>query len=101
MIVRRMRPAVESGRTLPLPNGKLARALVAAIGAGWLVFAPLAIAAERNPALEAVQAQCIQEGMLRGYSGEALKGYVNACTEVKRHAPPPDLNQFSADPGAC
>ena len=101
MIVQRKRPTLALGRMEPRLRSKLARALVAATGASGLVFASLAVAAERNPALEAVQAQCIQEGMLRGYSGEALKQYVNACTEVKRHAPPPDLKQFSADPGAC
>ena len=82
-------------------NGGLARGLMAAMLAGGILSAPLVVAAERNPALEFVQAQCIQEGMLRGFAGEALKGYVNACVEVKRHAPPPDLRQYSADPAAC
>ena len=80
---------------------KPARAFIAAVSAGGIMCASLAVAAERNPVLEAVQAQCIQEGMLRGFVGEALKGYVNACAEVKRNAPPPDLKQFSAEPAAC
>jgi hypothetical protein len=76
--------------------------LAAAICAGGLMAgAALAAAAERNSALEAVQAQCIQEGMLRGFAGEALKGYVNSCVEVKHNAPAPDLKQFSAEPAAC
>ena len=85
----------------PLTNGKLSRALIAAVSAGGMVLALLAVAAERNPVLEAVQAQCIQEGMLRGFVGAALKGYVNACAEVKRNAHPPDPKQFSAEPAAC
>lgn len=61
----------------------------------------LALAAERDPVLEAAQAQCIQEGMLRGFSGEALKNFVSACAETKRNAPPRDLKPFAAEPGAC
>ncbi len=82
-------------------NRKPARALTATVYAGGILFASLTVAAERNPVLEVVQAQCIQEGMLRGFVGEALTGYVNACAELKRNAPPPDLKQFSADPAAC
>ena len=73
----------------------------AAILAGGMVPALLAVAAERNPVLEAMQSLCIQEAMVRGHSGEAMKGYVNACVEVKRKAPPPDLKQFVAEPAAC
>ena len=59
------------------------------------------VAAERDPMLEAAQAQCIQEGMLRGFSGEALKKFVSTCAEARRNAPPRDLTPFSAEPGAC
>jgi hypothetical protein len=82
--------------------GKFRRPLTVALFACAMEFAALAVAAERNPVLELVQAQCIQEGMLRGFVGERLKGYVNACVEVKRNAPPPpDLRQFTAEPAAC
>jgi hypothetical protein len=64
-------------------------------------FAQTAASAERNPLLEVMQAQCIQEAMLRGFVGEALKGYVNTCVELKRKAPPPDPGLFSADPAVC
>lgn len=60
-----------------------------------------ALAAERDPVLEAVQAHCIQEGMVRGFSGESLKEFVARCTETRRHAPPPDLRPFAAEPAAC
>jgi len=83
----------------PPMNGK--RMVAAAICAGGLAVAALAAAAERDPVVEALQARCIQEGMLRGFAGEALKGYVNSCVELKRNAPPPDLKQFSAEPAAC
>ncbi len=46
----------------------------AAILAGGMMSALLAVAAERNPALEVEQAQCIQEAMLRGHSGESRRG---------------------------
>ena len=84
-----------------MTNGKPARVLTATVYAGGILFASLTVAAERNPVLEVEQAQCIQEGMLRGFVGEALTGYVNACAELKRNPPPPDLKQFSADPAAC
>lgn len=84
-----------------LIRGKPGRAITAALIAAGMVVATLAVAAERSPALELVQAQCIQEGMLRGYAGEGLKGYVNTCVEVKRNAPSPDLRRFSAEPAAC
>ena len=59
-----------------------------------------AVAAERDPALEAAQAHCIQEGMLRGFSGEALQKFVISCAATKR-VTPRDLQPFAADPGAC
>ena len=84
-----------------LTNARLGRALAAAMFAGGIALAALAVAAERNPAVEFVQAQCIQEGMLRGNSGEALKRYVDTCVELRRNAPPPDLRPFSEDNAAC
>lgn len=73
----------------------------AACLAAGIFFASLAGAAERDPVLEVMQAQCIQEGMVRGNTGESLKSFVNRCVEVKRHAPPPEFKHFSADPAAC
>ncbi len=84
-----------------LTNRILGRTLGAAMFTGAMAYALASVAAERDPILEFVQAQCIQEAMVRGHSGEALKGYVNSCVEVKRHAPPPDLKQFFAVPAAC
>jgi hypothetical protein len=81
------------------PAMRLVRATMLAIAA--VAAAAPAVAAERDPVLEAAQAQCIQEGMLRGFSGEALKTYVSACAETKRNAPPRDLKPFAAEPGAC
>ena len=101
MIIKANPREAEAVRPRVLTNGRLAGGLMAALLAGGILSAPLAVAAERNPALEFVQAQCIQEGMLRGFAGEALKGYVNACVEIKRNAPPPDLRQYSPDPAAC
>ena len=59
-----------------------------------------AVADERDPALEAAQAHCIQEGMLRGFSGEALQKFVVTCAVTKR-VTPRDLQPFAADPAAC
>jgi hypothetical protein len=62
---------------------------------------PLAAEPERSPVIEFLQAQCIQEAMLRGFVGESMKGFVHACVELKRQLPAPDPRLYSADPGAC
>jgi hypothetical protein len=80
---------------------KLGRALTVAMIAGGMVLTAFAVAAEHDPILEMARAQCIQEGMLQGFAGEALKNYVNACAATKRNVPRPDLKPFSADPAAC
>ena len=73
--------------------------LLACLLAG--AFAAPAGSVERNPVLETMQAQCIQEAMVRGFVGEAMKGFVNTCVELKRKAPAPDPKLFSADPAVC
>ncbi|MDB5808720.1 MAG: hypothetical protein JWN94_842 [Betaproteobacteria bacterium] len=62
---------------------------------------PLAAEPERSPVIEFLQAQCIQEAMLRGFVGESMKGFVHACVELKRQLPAPDPRLYSADSGAC
>jgi hypothetical protein len=74
---------------------------------GCLIFAAgvlsalQCLAAERDPVLEMAQAECIQQGMLAGVVGEALKDYVHACAAKKRNAPAREPRQFAADPAAC
>jgi hypothetical protein len=85
---------------LPPKRSKL-RALVLPLMVGGMVMAAWAAAAERDPVLDVLQARCIQEGMLRGVNGEALKNFVAMCVETRRKAPNRDLQPFSADPGAC
>ena len=83
-------------------KGKFRRSLAVAImGAGGIAVASLTVAAERDSVLEILQAQCIQEGMLRGFAGESLKGFVNTCVELKRNAPPSELKRFSVEPAVC
>jgi hypothetical protein len=81
--------------------GPAGRAAAVVVIAGSTVLLPAAAAAERDPALEAAQAQCIQEGMLRGFSGETLRNFVSICAQARRNAPPRDLKPFDGEPGAC
>ncbi len=73
----------------------------AAFIAGAMVYAWNAAAADARPVMEALQAQCIQEAMLRGAVGERLKGYVDSCVKAKARTPLQDLQPFSTDTPAC
>ena len=58
-------------------------------------------AAESPAGLEAMQASCIQEAMVRGIVGERLKGYVDSCVKAKGAPPLPDVKPQSTDTPAC
>ncbi|MBC8007658.1 MAG: hypothetical protein H7X76_06400 [Prolixibacteraceae bacterium] len=64
-------------------------------------FAIDATAADTRAATEAVQAQCIQEAMLRGAIGERLKGYVDSCVKSRGVTPLPELKPIATDTPAC
>ena len=68
---------------------------------GATVCAGDGAAAESRPTLDAVQAICIQEAMLRGAIGERLKGYVDSCVKTKSPAPLQDVKPESTDTPAC
>jgi len=52
--------------------------------------------AEPATSSEAVQAQCIEEAMLRRYSCETLKGYVDTSARSKAPIPMPAPTLFVA-----
>ena len=58
-------------------------------------------AAEQRPASDAVQAQCIQEAMLRGAIGERLQGYVDACVKSRGGSATPAVKPEVTDTPAC
>ena len=73
----------------------LKRLIVAAIVAiAASAGVPHALAADRDPVLEAAQAHCIQEGMLRGFAGDALQKFVITCAATKR-VTPRDVQPFA------
>ena len=84
-----------------LTAGKTARALTAAAVLGAVAYSPAAVTAEAAPAPEKLQALCIQEAMLRGLSGDALKGYFDSCVKAKAAIPLPDQRPLSSETLAC
>jgi len=84
-----------------LTAGKTARALAAAAVLGAVAYSPAAVAAEAAPTPEVLQALCIQEAMLRGLSGDALKGYFDSCVKAKAAFPMPDQRPSSSETPAC
>lgn len=80
---------------------KAVRMIGSLIFAGAVMTASAVLAAGRDPILEMAQAECIQQGMLAGVVGEALKSYVNACAEKKRNSLLREPGQFLSDPAAC
>jgi len=73
----------------------VAACVLAAAACGW------AAAADTRPSLETLQAQCIQEAMLRGVIGDGLKGYVDSCVKARHPAAPRDVTPQSTDTPAC
>ncbi len=74
---------------------------VAGVMLGATAYAAEGPTAAPRPALESVQATCIQEAMLRGAVGERLKGYVDSCVRTKGGAPLQDAKPESTDTPAC
>ena len=92
--------AASSGRPLPTV-GKTARALAAAAVLGAVAYSPAAVTAEAEPTPEKLQALCIQEAMLRGLSGDALKAYFDSCVKARAAIPMPGRQPSSAETPAC
>ena len=84
-----------------LTVGKTARALAAAAMLGAVAYSPAAVTAEAEPTPETLQALCIQEAMLRGLSGDALKEYFDSCVKAKAAIPMPDQRPSSSETPAC
>jgi hypothetical protein len=87
---------------LPLQTvGKTARALAAAAALGAAAYSGGAAVAETAPTPEILQARCIQEAMLRGLSGDALKEYFDSCMKARGAIPMPDQQPSPSETPAC
>ncbi len=82
-------------------KAKPVRRIGTLIFAGAVMTGSAVLAADRDPIFEMAQAECIQQGMLAGVVGEALKNYVNTCAEKKRNSLLREPGQFLSDPAAC
>ena len=92
---------VDSSGVPLLTAGKTARALAAAAVLGAIAYSPAAVTAAAEPTPEMLQALCIQEAMLRGLSGDALKRYVDFCVKAEAAIPIPDPRPSSPETPAC
>jgi len=84
-----------------LTIGKTARALAATAVLVAACVAPDAAMADAEPTPGKLQARCIQEAMLRGLSGDALKQYFDSCVKAGAAIPAPDQPPSSSETPAC